>query len=154
MSNSFKTKKNSQLRVKITNAFMLNGKKWTTEKILLQASKRAQKITKKNFRSIFHLALINSTLPFEINEQSLKKGKRKSTRNIPSFISNDSLRVMKTLKRLKKISKKSKGSISFCDSFVKEILSSSTTKGVMLEKKEELHKQILSNKRYLSRFRW
>lgn len=154
MSKLLKIRKEPQLKARITTAFMLNGKKRTIEKILLYVSKRVQKSTTKNFKSVFHLALINSTIPFEINEQSVKKGKRKSTRNIPAFVLSDSSRIVKTLKRFKKSFNRSGSSESFCDGFTKEILSSSNMKGTMLEKKDELQKQIIVHKRYLSRFRW
>ena len=149
-----KKKKTIVLRNKIINVLMINGKKYTGEKILLKSSKLLQKSSKKPFRNLVQLAVINTTSAFKLNEQVMKKGKRKSTKVTPSFIVKDSLRIMTALKYIKITVYKNKSSINFHKSLVKEILASSSLKGQSVEQKTKLQTQILLNKRYLSKFKW
>lgn len=143
------------LKNKTVNTFMASGKKRTGEKILLKVSKLTQRLTHKNSKSLIQLAIINSTPTFKLNEQSVKKGKRKSIKSTPSFLNNDSLRIMASLKFLKNAAHKNRNSVSFYQSLVKEIqASASLTNSQSVEQKNELQKQILINKRYLSKFRW
>jgi len=121
---------------------MRNGKKYTGEKILLKSSKLLQKSSKKPFRNLVQLAVINTTSAFKLNEQVMKKGKRKSTKVTPSFIVKDSLRIMTALKYIKITVYKNKSSINFHKSLVKEILASSSLKGQSVEQKTKLQTQI------------
>jgi ribosomal protein S7 len=154
MIKSLKNNKILGLKTKIISTLMVRGKKKTGEKILLKFAKLQQKSTSKSLKSIVHLAIINSTPTFKLNEQISKKGKRKAIKSIPSFIKNDSLRVMTSLKFIKNAVTKNKSSASFYQSLAAEIMASSTLKSQAIEQKNELQKQILVNKRYLSKFRW
>ena len=149
-----KSTREISLKTKIVNSFMINGEKKTSEKILLKALKALQKSTNKNSKDLLQRFIINSTSTFKLNEQVVKKGKRKVTKSTPSFILNDSLRISTSLKSIKKVIRKSKQSNLFYSRLAEEILSSSELKGQVVEKKNELQKQILLNKRYLSKFRW
>jgi len=142
------------LKNKIVNVLMKNGKKHTGEKILLKSLKLLQKSSQKNFQSLFQLAVINTASTFKLNEQVMKKGKRKSTKIIPFFIINDSLRIMAALKYIKTTVSKTKSSNNFYQGLGKEILASSFSKSNSIEQKTKLQTQILLNKRYLSKFRW
>jgi len=142
------------LETKIVNTLMLSGKKSTGEKILLKFSKKLQKLNNKHFKKLVQIAIINSTSTFKLNEQIVKKGKRKAVRHIPSFITTDSLRIMISLKLIKRSATKTKNSNQFYESLANEIIMASSLKGQSVEKKTELQKQILGNKRYLANFRW
>ena len=133
---------------------MISGKKNTGEKILLKFAKKLQKSTNKHFKRLVQLAIINSTPTFKLNEQVVKKGKRKTIRSTPSFIPTDFLRIMASLKLIKQAVIKGKNSNYFYESLANEILSASVLKGQSVDKKTELQKLILVNKRYLSKFRW
>lgn len=154
MIKSLKTSKSFNLKTKIINTLMISGKKNTGEKILLKFAKRLQKSSDKNFKNLVQLAIINSTPTFKLNEQIVKKGKRKAVRSTPSFIVNDSLRIITALKSIKNVVGKNKSSTQFYERFVDEILASASLKSQSVDKKNELQKQILINKRYLSKFRW
>jgi small subunit ribosomal protein S7 len=145
---------NNSLKNKVLNTLMLSGKKTTCEKVVLKSLKLLQKTTIKNCRSVIQLAVINSTPTFKVNEQAVKKGKRKSTKDVPSFILSDYLRIMMSLKFLKEVASKNRGSVDFYQSLAKEVLSSSLHKSQSVDKKNDLQKQVLLNKRYLSNFRW
>ena len=139
---------------KIVNVFMKDGKKHTSEKILLKSSKLIQKLSRKNFKSLAQLAIVNSTSAFKLNEQVMKKGKRKSKKVTPSFIIKDSLRVMTALKFIKNTVQKKKNSANSFKNLSNELLASSLLKGQSIEQKTKLQTQILLNKRYLSKFKW
>lgn len=146
-------KKNSKiiLKERILNSLMQNGQKETCEKILLKTIKKTQKSNKQNFKSLLQLTIVNLTPTFKLNKQSKKRGKRKSLTYTPYFIPNDSLRINFALKLLKSTSKKDK--LSF-ESLSEEILLSSSLKSQSIEQKNELQKQVLSQKRYFYKFRW
>ena len=154
MIKSLKNNKISSLRTKIISTLMVRGKKKTGEKILLKFAKLQQKSTPKSFKSVVQLAVINSTPTFKLNEQISKKGKRKAIKSIPSFIKNDSLRIMTSLKFIKNAITKNKSSAFFYQNLAAEVIASSTLKSQAIDQKNELQKQILVNKRYLSKFRW
>ncbi len=149
-----KKKKAVILKDKIINILMKNGKKHSGEKILLKSSKLLQKSSKKNFKNLVQLAIINTTSVFKLNEQVMKKGKRKSKKIIPSFIVKDSLRIMTALKYIKTTVSKTKSSTNFYKDLGKEILASSSLKSNSIEQRTKLQTQILLNKRYLSKFKW
>jgi len=142
------------LKNQIVNIFMKNGKKQTGEKILLKSSKMLQKSSRKKFQNLVQLAIINTTSAFKINEQVMKKGKRKSKKITPSFIVKDSLRIMTALKFIKSTVQKNKSSTNFYKNLANEILASFSSKSQSVEQKTKLQTQILLNKRYLSKFKW
>lgn len=150
------SKKSSQIILKnqIVNSFMKNGKKHTGEKILLNFSKLLQKSTQKHFQAIIQLAIIHLTPAFKLNEQTMKKGKRKSRKITLSFIIKDSLRVMSALKFIKDVVQKDRSLSSFSNRLCKELLNTSTHESLSIERKTKLQNKILLNKRYLSKFRW
>lgn len=154
MIKSLKKNNTSHLKNKIVSALMKSGKKKTGEKILIKFLKLLQKSTDKDFKVILQSAIINSTSTFKLNEQSIKKGKRRAKKYTPSFIISDSLRIVTTLKLIKKVSAKNRSSSYFYQSLMTEILAASASKGQSVDQKNELQKQILINKRYLSKFRW
>nr|YP_009144742.1 ribosomal protein S7-like protein [Pseudo-nitzschia multiseries]AKJ77351.1 ribosomal protein S7-like protein [Pseudo-nitzschia multiseries] len=72
-----------------------------------------QKSSRKKFQNLVQLAIINTTSAFKINEQVMKKGKRKSKKITPSFIVKDSLRIMTALKFIKSTVQKIKALLIF-----------------------------------------
>lgn len=154
MIKSNKNMKIFNLKAKIINVLMLSGKKSTGEKILLKSAKKLQKLTNKHFKTLIQMAIINSTSTFKLNEQIVKKGKRKSVRSVPSFVATDQFRVMLSLKLIKTASFKGKSSNEFYESLANEILLASSLKGQSINTKTDLQKQILANKRYLAKFYW
>ena len=150
------SKKNrlSYLKNKTVNILMKGGKKNTGEKILTKSLKLTHKSTTQKTISVFHSAVVNSSSAFKISEQAVKKGKRKSTKTIPSFIISDSKRITNTIKLLKGISSKNKNSNHLYQNLSLELLSSAASKSQTVDQKNNIQKQILMNKRYLTKFRW
>ena len=69
--------KKIELKNKIINHLILNGKKETGEKILLKSFKELQKSSKKQPKKLIKLALIFSTPIFKIYKITIKKKKKK-----------------------------------------------------------------------------
>ncbi len=147
-------KRNITLKNKILNILLTNGNKPTGEKILLKTVKLIQKLTYKKHKELIQLAVVNSTPTFKMNQQKIKKGKRKSKKEIPTFIQNDLLRTAISLKYIKKSAKKIKNSSCFYKNFTDELFLSSKLKSQSIDKKNEIQKQILIHKKYLFKFRW
>jgi ribosomal protein S7 len=154
MIKSNKNIKICNLKTKIINVLMVSGKKSTGEKILLKSAKKLQKVSTKHFKTLMQMAIINSTSTFKLNEQIVKKGKRKTVRSVPSFVVTDQFRIMLSLKLIKNAAFKSKGSNEFYESLANEVLMASSLKGQSINIKTDLQKQILANKRYLAKFHW
>lgn len=148
-------KENSHiLKNQIINTVMKSGKKRTSEKVLLTFSKSIQKSTKKNIKSLVQLAVVNSSSAFKLNEQIMKKGKRKSKTIIPSFVIKDSRRIMMSIKVIKEVALKDRSSSYFYKNFAKEVRDASFGNGRSVEERTKLQNNVLLNKRYLAKFRW
>jgi ribosomal protein S7 len=146
---------NKELKKKFVNILMNRGNKRTSENILTKSLKLLQKSTTKNHISLIQMSVINATPIFKVNEQSLKKGKRKSKKETPIFIASDSLRIMLALKFIRRASTKKQTSVNFYKTLTNELLdASSLDNSQSVEQKNELQKKTLLNKRYLSKFRW
>lgn len=150
----FLSKKKLFLKDKTINLIMKRGKKTTGEKILLKFVKSFQKSNSKKFITLFQVSIINTTPVFSINTQVVKRGKRKATKDIPSFLSNHRSRISTSLNFLKQSVNKEKKNGHFYKMFAKEILTSSLATSSSIVKKNEVQKQVLLNKRYWSNFKW
>lgn len=142
------------LKNKTINIFMKSGKKKTVEKILLKFAKTFQKSNNKKFTTLFQSAIINTTPVFSVNTQVIKKGKRKATKNVPSFLSNNSVRVINSIHFFKESVVKEKKNGHFYKMLAKEVLNSSSTNSTSIVKKADVQNQVLLNKRYWSNFKW
>jgi ribosomal protein S7 len=150
----FLDKKKLFLKNKTINVFMKSGKKKTVEKILLKFVKTFQKSNNKKFTALFHSAIINTTPVFSVNTQVVKRGKRKTTKDVPSFLSNHSTRISNSINFFKQSVIKDKKTAHFYKMLAKEVLNSSSTNSNSIVKKTDLQNQVLLNKRYWSNFKW
>ena len=148
------TKNNINLKQKIINSMMKNGEKKTIEKILKKSLKLIQKSNKKNHLNLLKHSIINSTPTFKISLQSKKRGKRKTKKEIPTFINNDSLRIISSFNFLSENSLKNKEVKKFYKKITQEIIASSLQNSKSIEQKNEIQKNVLMQKRYLLNFRW
>ena len=147
---------NTKSKSKMINFLLNSGKKRTSETIVLQNLKQVQKKTKKNSIQVIKSAITNTTPIFKIEQQKSKKGKRKTTRNVPTFIVSHSSRTLVAIKELCQSSIKSRKltNSTFFKELSNEILDSFTHKSGSVNKKTEIHKQAFLNKRYLTKFKW
>ena len=144
----------NELKHKFTNTLMKSGNKKTVEKVLIKSFKLIQKLNRKNNKNLIKNSIINSTLTFKLSKQSKKKGKRKLNKEIPSFIKKDTTRTLLALNCLVTSASKNNEINHFYKKLSQEILDSSFNKGKAIEKKNEIQKQVLMQKRYLLNFRW
>ena len=142
-----------KIKLKLINHLLKNGNKKTCEKILLKSLKNIQKNSLKSYKKVLKIAIINSASVFRITKLKQKKRKKKSVKEIPTFILNNFERISWSLKAILIYSKKQNAN-NFYKKLKQEIIINSKNKGNAVDKKIDLHKQILPKKRLLLYFRW
>nr|QYJ09257.1 ribosomal protein S7 [Pleurosigma sp. mgcode 4] len=142
-----------RLKCKLINHLLKNGNKKTCENILLKSLKNIQKTSLKPYKKVVKIAVINSASIFRIVKLKQKKRKKKSVKEIPTFILNNFERISWSLKVILHYSKQQNAN-NFYKKLKQELIINSKNKGNSVDKKNELHKQILPKKRLLLYFRW
>jgi len=134
---------------------MTNGKKKTSEKILLKSFKELQKNSPKQSEKLIQIAVIHSTPTFKLHKISNKKQKKrnKKVREIPAFISKTVARTSLAIKFILYNIKKKKSN-NFYTKLKQEILLTAQLKGTVIEMKNELQKQTLLKKHFFTYYRW
>jgi ribosomal protein S7 len=146
-------KKLFEIKKKIINHFMKNGKKTTSEKILFNSFKELQKMSLKQSEELIKNAIINSLPVFKIHkiENKKQKKKKRKIKEIPFFIVNNKSRISLAIKLIIESVKKQ---TCFFTDFNKEILLNNQQKGYAIQLKTELQKKVINNKRYFRFYRW
>lgn len=149
-------KYNNYIQNKIVSHIMLDGKKKTSEQLVLKSFKQLQMNSTKQTKKIFQLCLLNSTPIFKLHQSSNKKVKKKKRkiRIMPVFISNMSNRISLGIKFIIKNIRKKKPNTYFYNKLTHEILLLSENKGFILDITKENSKKVLLNKRYTKHYRW
>ena len=142
-----------EIKNKIINNLLINGKKNTGEKILLKTLKELQKSSNKKSKELIKFAIIFATPTFKLHIMSQKKRKKKKIREIPSFISKKNARISLAIKFILKTIKK-KNSNKLYNKLKKEVLLTTQLKGDVIQIKNDLQKHILLKKHYFSYFKW
>lgn len=142
-----------QIRNKLINHIMINGKKKTSEKILLKSFKEIQKNSKKQSEDLIKLAIIHSTPIFKLHRIINKNRKKKKVKEIPAFITKTISRTSLAIKFILS-SIKNKKSNNLYIKLKQEILTAAQSKGPSIELKNNLQKQILLKKRFFTYYRW
>ena len=145
---------NTEIKNKIINHLIKNGKKNKSEKILLKSIKELQKISAKPTNKLIQLALVFTTPIFKINTIK-KKGKKKKLKSqaIPTFISNKKLKTSFAIKFITSTAKLQKSNI-FAKKLQEEILTTSQNKGATIKAKNQIQKQALTNRHLFQYYRW
>jgi ribosomal protein S7 len=132
-------------KIKILNLLTYNGKKKKSENILLKIFKNLQKFSSKHSKKIIKLALIFSTPFFKIHKIINKK--RKYIKQIPTIIINEKTRISLAIKFiLKNIKNKKSNDLSL--NFYNDIFLIAQNQGLIVQKKNELQKQVLLLKKH------
>jgi ribosomal protein S7 len=148
-----KTLKNISKK-KLWNHSTKNGKKQISERMVAKSFKLSQKHQKKNLNEIIKLSIISSIPTFNIVKLTNKKRRKKSIREIPTFVSKHESRISWSLKNLiKVITQKTKRS-TLATELKKEyfLLAQSESKVVSL--KDDLQNRSLKEKKYFRFYRW
>ena len=135
----------SNLKNKIFNQMMLNGKKHTCEKILTKNFKKFQKNVNKNHLMIIKLSIINIAPTIQLRQ--IKKKKRKSLKEF-AYVLNKTNRISVGIKYIvDRINKTN------TQTLYQELILISQKKNESLVTKENKQKIALSKKKYIF-FRW
>lgn len=135
------------VKKKIINHTLKNGKKQISEKLFLKSLKCLQKTQKKSHNELFKQSVINLTPAFRV----IKLKKRKSTLEIPGFLSSSSYRASWGLKHLVKVSQTNN---AFHQKLLQEIIAGAKMNSEIIKSREELYKTIIQKKRYFKFYRW
>lgn len=148
-------KKIVELKNKIINNLISNGMKTKSEKTLTDSIKLLQRVSKKPFKKIVQLALAFNTPIFKLNIITQKKRKKKKlkTKIIPGFILNKLSRLSLAVKLILKVAR-AKKALPFFKKFQEELIIAAQNKSLALEKKKEMQKQAVSNRRLFKNYRW
>lgn len=139
---------------KLLNHLIRHGGKQIIEKIVTKSFKQIQKYQKKNCKKIVKLALLNSIPTFKIVELINKKGRKKSVKEIPTFLSNYNSRISWGLKYLVEsveATPQNNLSTKLKNEFLLAAKSESKTLKTL---KENSQIKALKEKKYLKYFRW
>ena len=142
-----------QIKNKLINHIMVDGKKKTSEKILLKSFKKIQKNSNKQSKSLIKLAITHSTPIFRLHKIVNNKKKKKKIKEIPAFIAKTFARTSLAIKFIL-TNIKNKNSNNFCTKLKQEILITAQSKGTSIELKNNLQKQVLLKKRFFTYYRW
>jgi len=138
----------NNIKLKLFNSLMLEGKKRTTEKLVLKSLKRFQKSNfKKDSKEFIKVSLLNSAPSVQIKQ--IKK-KRKNI-EFPFLLNND-LKISYGLKSLIKNSRIQR-SQPFYKSFQLELVNSSNLQGTSVNNKKQIHENAFLKKKYAN-YRW
>lgn len=145
-----------KVKTKIVNHIMVNGKKETSEKLLLQSVKKLCVLSSKQIKKLVLLSLVNATPVFKLH-QSINKKIKKKNRKIhvtPTFIPTTIKRTSSSIKFILTTINKKKLNNFFFTTFTQEILLLVENKGITMDTKKETQKKVLLNKRYFKYYRW
>jgi ribosomal protein S7 len=147
--------KKKEIKSKIINHVMADGRKKTSENILLKSTKKLQKHSKKQLKKIVQLAVINSTPIFKLHKFENKKRKKRNRkiREIPAFVANSLSRSSAAVKLVLSSIEKNKAK-NFYIKLNQELLLSAQGKGATIDLKNSLQKQVVLKKRFFTYYRW
>jgi small subunit ribosomal protein S7 len=147
-------KKKINLKKKLSNRLLINGKKKIAENIILKTFKYLQKESTKETKKVFQLAIINTSPTFKIHKIKIKKKKKQKFREIPAFISAADSRSSLAIKFLFKDSTKKPYKKIFDKQLAKEIITAAKLQGNSINSKNELQKQVLDKRHFFKYYRW
>lgn len=133
------------IKTKIINNLTLNGKKDTSNKIVLKSLKQLQKNCLKQSKKLINLSLIVTTPIFKVHK-IIKKRKKKRIVEIPVLINSNKSKFSLGIK-LFLSTLKTKKTGNFYTKFYKETLSNIQSEKSSVKLKNNTQKQALTKKR-------
>ena len=142
-----------KIQNKIINHLVINGKKHTSEKILLKSLKKLQKSSKKQSKKLLKLAIIMSSPTFKLHTLTQKKRKKKKGKEIPAFINKTKIRTSLAIKAiLLTVRKRKSNNIHLA--LKEELILTTEGKSETIELKNTNQEQILTKKHLFRYYRW
>lgn len=149
-----KTLKNISKK-KLWNHATKHGKKGISERIIAKSFKESQKSQKKNLNEIIKLSIISSMPTFKIVKLTNKRRRKKSIKEIPTFLSNHGSRISWSLKNIiKAVAQKKTKKSTFLAELRKEYFLLSKPESQVLMLKNDIQKSSLKEKKYFRFYRW
>lgn len=142
-----------KLKSKLINHLLKNGNKETCEITVLKSFKSIQKTSKKPFKTVVQLAVINSSPLFRLAVLKKKRKKKEISKEIPKFVTQNFERISWGLKYVLFFAKKP-FSLNLYNKLKQEFLVNAQNKGNAVRIKTDFQKQAVKNKRVLLYFRW
>jgi small subunit ribosomal protein S7 len=140
------------IKSKILNHLLLDGKKKTSEKILLQSFKELQKFSAKQPTELLQAAVVCCMSVFKIHKQVRKNRKKKHVREIPTIIISKKARISLAIKSILR-GLKNKNFNCFYAKFYTEVLTSAHNEGPAVDLKTDIQKQLLIKKHFFFNYR-
>ena len=149
-------KKNIEIKKKILNHIMVDGKKKTSEKLLLKSIKELNRSSKKKVKKLVQLGIVHTTPIFKLHISTNKKQRKRNRkiRILPSFISQTQVRTSLALRLILSNINKKRSNTQFYQNLKQTILLAATQEKLIIEMKNEIQKKALLNKRYFRYYRW
>jgi ribosomal protein S7 len=141
---------------KIVNHLMKNGEKKISEDILLKSIKELQKRSKKKSKNIFQLALsyLISVFKWHTVLNRKQKNRDKKIKEMAIFIEFKKIRISITIKFILANTQKVKKNSFYLKLKEEILLILSQPQSVIVQKKNELQKQVLFQKHFFLYYRW
>ena len=146
-----KTLKNISKK-KLWNHSTKHGKKQISERIVAKSFKKAQKFQKKNLNKIIKLSIISSIPTFKIVKLTNKRRRKKSIKEIPTFLSNHESRISWSLKNI--IQAVAPKGNTFISELLKEYFLLARLESKVFTLKNDIQKSSLKEKKYFRFYRW
>ena len=147
----------NNLQKKLINHITKNGKKHKSEKTIIKSFKTIQKSQKKNHGKITKLSILNTIPIFKIIKLTNKKRKKKSTKEIPTLVSNYTSRISLGLKYLIKTTANTttqSKQTAFFKKFKTELLLGTISENNANKIKNNFQTTALQEKKYFRFYRW
>jgi ribosomal protein S7 len=137
----------TNIKNKIINNLTLNGKKDTSNKIVLKSLKQLQKNSLKQSKKLINLSFILTTPIFKIHKiiKKRKKKKKKSIIEFPVLINSNKSKLSSAVKFFLS-TLQTKNSEPFYTKFYTEILSNIQNENSSVKFKNSIQKQALTKK--------
>lgn len=141
-------------KTKLANHLLKDGEKKTSEKVMMQSFKGLQKNSLKNPKKLIKIAVINSAPMFKIQTIKNKKKKKKKRKviKVPFFITSSNSRMSSAIKLI--INSIKEKQFKMHVKLNEEVLAASQKKGVTVQTKNEIQKQVVLNSRNFKLYRW
>ena len=139
---------------KLANHILKQGKKQVSEKIIKKSFISNQKNKKKNHIEIMKVSILNTTPSFRLIKLKNKKRRKKSIKEIPTFLSHNLFRMSWSIKHLIAISKEKSNKNLFFEKLNEEILLNALLKGTTTDLTHEMHKKTVKLKKSFRFYRW
>ena len=146
----------TELQKKLINHGTKNGKKHKSEKNIAKSFKAIQKSQKKNHRELTKLSILNTIPVFKVVKLTDKKRRKKSTKEIPTLVSNYNSRISLGLKYLIKTTNNTTTikQDTFFKRFKNELLLGTTAENSASTIKHNFQIKALQEKKYFRYYRW